>query len=179
VVNKFIHSSKLEIFFFLFFIFKGNDSGRKPYIPSNPRNPSRNYPNNNNKPILNQVNPSEIKSSSLKQNEEITPTTTSSSTDEYEFIGGTSQSLTFDNSLQQNSLPSFTKRPTSSSIPQQPVSMHPTIQFSSKPIDIQFGDVQWNDSIPITVTPSNSPILIKSLDEQQSSSIQDHEQQAE
>jgi len=47
--------------------------------------------------------------------------------------------------------------------------MHSTIRFSIKPIDIQFGDVQWNDSIPITITPSNSPILTKSLDEQQSS----------
>jgi hypothetical protein len=46
--------------------------------------------------------------------------------------------------------------------------MHPTIQFSTEPIDIQFGDVQWNDSIPITITPSNSPIPTKSLDEQQS-----------
>jgi hypothetical protein len=59
--------------------------------------------------------------------------------------------------------------------------MHPAIQFSTEPIDIQFGDVQWNDSIPITITPSNSPILTKSLDEQQSlsSPINDHLQQTE
>jgi hypothetical protein len=35
--------------------------------------------------------------------------------------------------------------------------MHRTIQFSTEPIDIQFGDIQWNDSIPIAVTPSNNP----------------------
>jgi hypothetical protein len=160
-----------------YFYFKGNDSNRNPYIPSNTRYPSRNY-SNNNKPILNQVNPSEIISSS-KQTDEITPTTTSSSTDEYEFIGGTSQSLTFDNSLKKSSLTSFTKHRTPSSIPQQPVLMHSTIRFSTKPIDIQFGDVQWNDSIPITITPSNSPILTKSLDEQQSSPINEHQQQIE
>ncbi len=108
--------------------------------------------------------PTEVISSS-KTNEEITPTT-SSSTDEYEFIGGTSQSLTFDNSLKKSSVSSFTKRRTPSSIPQEPVSMHSTIQFSIKPMDIQFGDIQWNDSIPITITPSNSPMLTKSLDEQ-------------
>jgi hypothetical protein len=133
---------------------RGNDSIRNP---SNSRYPSHNNP----KP-----NPSEI-NSTPKETEEITPTT-SSSTDEYEFIGGTSQSLTFDNSLKKSSSPASTKRPRPSSIPQEPVSMHPTIQFSTEPIDIQFGDVQWNDSIPITITPSNSPIPTKSLDEQQS-----------
>ena len=35
--------------------------------------------------------------------------------------------------------------------------MHRTIQFSTEPIDIQFGDIQWNDSIPIAVTPSDNP----------------------
>ena len=110
------------------------------------------------------IKPTETISTS-KTNEEITPTT-SSSTDEYEFIGGTSQSLTFDNSLKKSPIPSFTKRRTPSSIPQEPVSMHPTIQLTIKPTDIQFGDIQWNDSIPITTTPSNSPILTKSLDEQ-------------
>jgi len=65
--------------------------------------------------------------------------------------------LTFDNSLKTSS--SSTKRPIPSSIPQQPVAMHPTVQFSTEPIDIQFGDVQWNDSVPTAVTPSdNTPV---------------------
>jgi hypothetical protein len=141
---------------------------RKDYYQYSRTNTNRrgNYskPINSRYPPRMNTKPTEVISSS-KTNEEITPTT-SSSTDEYEFIGGTSQSLTFDNSLKKSSVSSFTKRRTPSSIPQEPVSMHPTIQFSIKPMDIQFGDIQWNDSIPITITPSNSPMLTKSLDEQ-------------
>jgi hypothetical protein len=48
--------------------------------------------------------------------------------------------------------------------------MHPTIQFSIEPIDIQFGDVQWNDSVPIAVTPSNTPSSPTSI-------TTDHEQE--
>ena len=124
---------------FTFVICPGNYS--KPRYPPRSTNPK----------------PTEV-ISPVKTNEEITPTT-SSSTDEYEFIGGTSQSLTFDNSLKKSPLLSLTKRRTPSTIPQEPVSMHPTIQFSIKPLDVQFGDIQWNDSIPMTITPSNSPIL--------------------
>ena len=50
--------------------------------------------------------------------------------------------------------------------------MHPILRYSTEPIDIQFGDIKWNDSIPIVVTPSTSPSLIESGDEQQLSSIQ-------
>ena len=102
--------------------------------------------------------------SSSKIDEETTPTI-SSAIDGYQFIGGSSQLLTFD--PRQNKSTLLIKQTTpSSSIPQKPVSMHPTVRFSTKPIDIQFGDVQWNDSVPIAITPSNSPILAKSLDEQ-------------
>ncbi len=92
-------------------------------------------------------------------NKEITQTTTSPSTDEYEFIDGVPQSLSFDNSEKKTSLQSSPKRRIPSFIPQKPVSMHPTVQFPTQPIDIQFGDVQWNDSVPIAVTPSdNTPV---------------------
>lgn len=35
-----------------------------------------------------------------------------------------------------------------SSIPSEPVRMHSAVKYSSQPIDVQFGDIQWNDSIP-------------------------------
>ncbi|CAF5122227.1 unnamed protein product, partial [Rotaria socialis] len=50
----------------------------------------------------------------------------------------------------------------------------------TRPIDIQFGDVQWNDSVPIAVSPSDSSILAESLDDQKSPSVihtNDDEQQ--
>ncbi|CAF4852086.1 unnamed protein product, partial [Rotaria magnacalcarata] len=58
----------------------------------------------------------------------------------------------------KTSLQTLAKRQVPSSIPQEPVSMHPTVQFPTKPIDIQFGDVQWNDSIPTAVSPPNNTI---------------------
>jgi hypothetical protein len=57
--------------------------------------------------------------------------------------------------------------------------MHPTVQFSTQPIDIQFGDVQWNDSVPMAVTPSTSSILANSLNNLQLSTTNDHEKQSE
>ena len=155
---KIVHFHSIQ---FLYLYFKGNDANRYSY---NPRYPPRHYPNHQLKPSSTEVNSNELLSSS-KTNEEITPTT-SSSTDEYEFVAGTSQSLTFDNSLKQTSISSFTKHPTPSTIPQEPVFMHPIIQFSNEPIDVQFGDVQWNDAIPIAIPPSNSPVLTEVLDEQ-------------
>lgn len=137
--------------------------GRNPY--SSRSNVNRRNPTDSIQSVV------EVTASSSNVNEEITPTI-SSSADEYEFIGGTSQSLTFDNSQKKTSVSSSVSSSSSSSvlikrsIPQQAVCMHPTIRFSSKPIDVQFGDVQWNDSVPIAITPSNSPILAKSLDEQ-------------
>ncbi|CAF1029668.1 unnamed protein product [Adineta steineri] len=144
---------------------RGNDPGRNHFTSRNPRYPSRNYSNNNNKPLSTQQNPSEPISLS-KEKDEIKPII-SSATDEYEFNSGNTQTLTFENSIKTSSSSSNIKR----SIPQEPVSMHPTVQFSTEPIDIQFGDVQWNDSVPITVTPSNSSVLAKSLDNQQSSPV--------
>lgn len=35
-----------------------------------------------------------------------------------------------------------------SSIPSEPVRMHSAVKYSSQPIDVQFGDIQWNDSMP-------------------------------
>jgi hypothetical protein len=57
--------------------------------------------------------------------------------------------------------------------------MHPTVQFSTEPIDIQFGDVQWNDSVPMAVTPSTSSVLANSLNNLQLSTTNDHEKQSE
>ncbi|UJR15127.1 hypothetical protein I4U23_002092 [Adineta vaga] len=153
---------------------RGNDPGRNHSIPTNPRYPARtNYSNNtniNNKSLPIQENPSELIPASKQKEETTLPAATASSAissaDEYEFTDGPTQSLTFDNSQKlTNSFATTTKRPMPSSIPQQPVSMHPTVQFSTEPIDIQFGDVQWNDSIPMTITPSNSSVLVKSLDD--------------
>ncbi|CAF4856103.1 unnamed protein product, partial [Rotaria sp. Silwood1] len=113
-----------------------------------------------------------------KTTEDITTAITSPPpTDDDVFILGTTQTLTFNNSMKKLS---STKRPTPSSIPQEPVSMHPIIPSSTEPIDIQFGDIQWNDSVPIAVSPSNSSIMAESLDDQKSSSIpniNDDEQQ--
>ena len=77
--------------------------------------------------------------------------------DEYEFPGGTSQqSFTFDNSSKKIFTPSSSKRPVPSSIPHEPVFMHPTIQFSATPLDIQFGDVHWNESDHLAVVSLDS-----------------------
>lgn len=48
----------------------------------------------------------------------------------------------------------------------QAVSMHPIIGFSSEPIDIQFGDIKWEDSLLVAATPSNSPILNQQIDDE-------------
>lgn len=49
--------------------------------------------------------------------------------------------------------------------------MHPILNYPSEPLDIQFGDVQWNDSVPIIVSPSNSSIEDKSFDNEKPSSL--------
>jgi hypothetical protein len=48
--------------------------------------------------------------------------------------------------------------------------MHPTVQFSTEPIDVQFGDVQWNDSIPIAVSPSNDIVIPTELNNHEQNS---------
>ena len=64
-----------------------------------------------------------------------------------------------DSSLKTNENPEDTsKRSLTSTKIRQAVSMHPVIGFSSEPIDIQFGDLKWKDSLLIEATPSNSPI---------------------
>ena len=76
------------------------------------------------------------------------------SNEEYELVDEPIQSLTFENSQKKTSIYFSSKRRIPSTIPQEPVSMHPTVQFSTEPLDIQFGDIQWNDSVPRAVSPS-------------------------
>jgi hypothetical protein len=66
------------------------------------------------------------------------------------------------------------KHRSASSIPQEPVSMHRTVQLSMEPLDIQFGDVQWNDSIPVACDPSDDIVQHQAL---LSSTDNHHEQQ--
>ncbi|CAF3684625.1 unnamed protein product [Rotaria sp. Silwood1] len=115
-----------------------NDSGRNQFNSSNLH---RNY-SNNNKSLSNKQNSNEIIS---KINENSIPL--SSSIDDDVFILDNTQTLTCKKSSIKRSIPP-------SSIPQVPVLMHSIIQYSTEPIDIQFGDIQWNDSIPIVVSPS-------------------------
>ncbi|CAF5194682.1 unnamed protein product, partial [Rotaria magnacalcarata] len=134
---------------------RGNDSGRSHFIPSYLRYPQRNKQirkATSSQPIFNET------SSIPKQSNAVPPQAKSPSTDEYEFADGIPQSLSFDNSQMKTSLQTLAKRQVPSSIPQEPVSMHPTVQFPTEPIDIQFGDVQWNDSIPTAVSPPNNTI---------------------
>ncbi|CAF2237863.1 unnamed protein product [Rotaria magnacalcarata] len=154
---------------------RGNAPSRNQYIPYHS---SRNYPNTSETKQQNANN--EKKTVSKTKDDIIPPPSASVSTDEFEFIDGTTPTLKFDNSHKKSSLPLSTKRPIPSSIPQEPVSMHSIIKCPTGPIDIQFGDVQWNDSVPIAVSPSDSSILAESLDDQKSSSVintNDDEQQ--
>jgi hypothetical protein len=128
--------------------------------------------------------PSEISSPPKQSNEDVIPQITSSSNDEYQFVEDTTQSLTFDNSQKNIPIQPSSKHRISTTIPQEPVSMHPTVQFSNQPIDIQFGDIQWNDSIPMAVSPSDSELIptVFDNDEQDISSIvntHNHEQNEE
>ncbi|CAF0772437.1 unnamed protein product [Adineta steineri] len=166
---------------------RGNDSNRNHFLSPHTRYSSNTNPINKSIPLPKQSTssqsiPSEPSSSSLpKQSNEEIPQRTSPSIDEYEFVDGIPQSLSFDNSqkkipLQQSS----EKRRIVPTIPQKPVSMHPTIQFSTEPIDIQFGDVQWKDSVARAVTPSDDTSVSTTFNkhEQNMSSIvnaQDHE----
>ncbi len=158
-----------KIFFLLFCL--GNDSGRNQFnsrysTRKNP--PNKSFPSSRTNTTLSQPIPSETSLPSKQFNEEI-PQIIVPSIDEFEFVDGPTQSLNFDNSEKKISLQSSSKRRIPSSIPQEPVSMHPTVQFSTEPIDIQFGDVQWNNSVPIAVSPSNNTGVSTELD--------DHEQE--
>jgi len=153
----------------------GNDSGRNQFnsrysARKNP--PNKSVPSSRTNTILSQPIPSETSLPSKQFNEEISQTI-GPSIDEFEFVDVPTQSLNFDNS--ENKIPSQSpsKRRIPSSIPQEPVSMHPTVQFRTTPIDIQFGDVQWNNSVPIAVSPSNHTVVSTELDndEQEISSI--------
>ena len=103
-------------------------------------------------------NPSEISYPSQQLIEDI-PQMTSSLVDEYEFTDDRTQTLTFDNSQKTVPIRSASKRPVPSAIPRVPVTMHSTVRFSSQPVDIQFGDIQWQNLVPLVVIPSReSPI---------------------
>ena len=145
-------------------------------ISSNLHDSSRHHSNdNNNKLLLSQRSSSEVISSTEKT--EHKKVDTFLSTNDYEFAVKTTQSLTLDNKVKKKS---SIKSSIPSAIPQEPVSMHRTINLPAKPIDIQFGDIQWSDSIPMALTSSNIPILVESGSEQQSSSnaiAVDYEQQ--
>lgn len=98
-------------------------------------------------------NPSEISYPPQQSIEDI-PQMTSSLVDEYEFTDDRTQTLTFDNSQKTVPIRSASKHPVPSAIPRVPVAMHSTVRFSSQPVDIQFGDIQWQNSVPIVVIPS-------------------------
>jgi hypothetical protein len=58
--------------------------------------------------------------------------------------------------------------------------MHSTVQFPTEPIDIQFGDVQWNNSVPRAVSPSNNsavPIVLDNHEQELSSIANTHNHQ--
>jgi hypothetical protein len=138
---------------------RGNDAGRNQF---NSRYSARANPTN--KPVpsskttittsSSQPIPSETSLPTKQSNEEF-PRIVSPLADDYVFVDGQTQPLSFDNSQKTTTILSSSKRPILSSIPQEPVSMHPTVQFPTEPIDIQFGDVQWNDSGPVAVSPPN------------------------
>jgi len=93
-----------------------------------------------------------------------------STTDQLEFLENATQTLSLENpSTKKISFPSTTKRPLPSSIPPQPVAMHPTVQLASEPFDIQFGDVTWKDSIPSTISPVEHLTTSNSVDDEQNS----------
>ena len=160
-------------------------SARNQFIPATSRYPPRMYSMNKPNPSPGKTTkPSEISSPPKQSNEDVIPQITSSSNDEYQFVEDTTQSLIFDNSQKKISVEPSSKHRISTTMPQEPVSMHPTVQFSNQPIDIQFGDIQWNDSVPVAVSPSDSEIIptVFDNDEQDMSSIintHDHEQNEE
>lgn len=98
-------------------------------------------------------NPSETSFPAPQLSTEDIPQMTSSLVDQYDHQ---TQSLTFDNSQKTVPSQSSSKRPLqSSAFTRMPVLMHPAVRFSSQSIDIQFGDIQWQDSMLVAVAPSN------------------------
>lgn len=124
----------------------GTEPGRNQF---NSRSSTRTNPTQKSIPS----NPSETSYPSQQSIEDI-PQMTSSLVDEYEFTDDRTQTLTFDNSQKMLPIRLSSKCPVPSAIPQVPVAMHSTVRFSSEPIDIQFGDIQWQNSVPIVVNPS-------------------------
>ena len=47
------------------------------------------------------------------------------------------------------------KHRVASSIPREPVVMHRTLQLPHEELDIQFGDIQWQNSVAVAVSPSD------------------------
>lgn len=96
-------------------------------------------------------NPSET-SFPVQQSTEDIPQMTSSIADQYEQPDDRTQDNSRKTVVGQCS---SSKRPLPppSAITRVPVSMHPAVRFSSQSIDIQFGDIQWQDSMPVAVSP--------------------------
>ena len=81
-------------------------------------------------------------------NDDDLPASSASSIDKpHPVVLETKQSAAVDSSPKKPA----SKRAPLSSIPREPVSMHRAVQLSSEPIDIQFGDIEWTDSVPIKV----------------------------
>lgn len=161
----------------------GNDYNRNHFNTFNPRYPPRSYPNNKFIPGMKPPGPFQSKPSDIPsppdQPTDKTSSEMASTADHYEPANDDSQPSSFDSTAKKTGT-----RRTTSAIPIKPVSMHRTINFPSEPLDIQFGDVQWNDSVPITVTPSDSIPVSTSFDHagQESSAgatIDEHEQRLE
>ena len=89
--------------------------------------------------------------SAAKHLNEDQPAPSASSIDTHPVVLDTKQSSAIDRSPKKAS----SKRSILSSIPREPVSMHRAVQLSSEPIDIQFGDIEWTDSVPIKVRTDN------------------------
>ncbi|CAF1003687.1 unnamed protein product [Adineta ricciae] len=128
---------------------RGNDFNRHHYNSSNSRYPPRQHGANRTNPgaktnIAREPKPGETN----PPTEAILPT---SNVEKYDSTDNISQVSNLDHSEKKSS----TQHISSSSMRQKPVAMHRTIHCSTEPIDIQFGDIQWKDSLPITVTPTD------------------------
>ena len=155
-------NSKIKKSNLIFVIGLESDSGQNQFAASNSRYASPTNSTNRSTSLSTQTTAiQEIlndTSSITKQSNEELSRIIFSSTADYELTDNMIKPLSFHNSQIKTSLRSVSKRrvsSSSSSIPQEPVFMHPTVQFSTEPIDIQFGDLQWNNSVPVAVSPSN------------------------
>ncbi|UJR31559.1 hypothetical protein I4U23_019046 [Adineta vaga] len=133
---------------------RGNDFNRNHFNSSNSTYPSRKNPIHKSIPSTKTNIPSTSKSSE-------TASLSNPSTDEITQKSSVDKSELQDETSQSVNIGSMEKKVLTRRISQKPVSMHRTINCPTKSIDIQFGDIQWNDSVPTTVTPTDDiPISI-------------------